>query len=219
MTPTAVIQVKQGIGDDIRHLPFIRAIAATEPGGAVTFLTLPSSRAKDLLQAEPCVAEVTYFEHGGSHPAKDWPTAHWKTFVDALRRRTAGSVFLIGGAPHAERAAALVPGPVGAMAINACDLAITEAAGLLRLADLFVGPDSGPMNLAAAGETPAFALFGTTPVLRYSRFIHPIEPEGGQAPDGMTRILPELVLARIEPYLTDTKTDTSAPGAVDGSSH
>ena len=45
-----------------------------------------------------------------------------------------------------------------------------------------------PMNLAAAGETPAFALFGTTPVLRYSRFIHPIEPDGGQAPDGMTRI-------------------------------
>jgi len=105
------------------------------------------------------------------------------------------------------------------MAINACDLAITEAAGLLRLADLFVGPDSGPMNLAAAGETPAFALFGTTPVLRYSRFIHPIEPEGGQAPDGMTRILPELVLARIEPYLTDTKTDASAPGAVGASSH
>ncbi len=88
----------------------------------------------------------------------------------------------------------LVAGPVGAMAINACDLALTEAAGLLRLADLFVGPDSGPMNLAAAGGTPAFALFGTTPVLRYSRFIHPIEPDGGQTPDGMTRIRPELVL-------------------------
>lgn len=340
MTPTAVIQVKQGIGDVIWHLPFIRAIAATEPAGAITFLTLPSSHAKDLLQAEPCVAEVIYFEHGGSelrrglhlarlvmlmrrarfrrvwildrtvrpalaaalagvpqriglglglqrrfitnagidrrhfhdlpvdwlhalmaamdvplattepnlnlpaavlaavaeryraaprpwivlalggsHPTKDWPSAHWKSFVDALRRRTAGSVFLIGGAPQATRAADLVAGPVGATAINACDLAITEAAGLLRLADLFVGPDSGPMNLAAAGGTPAFALFGTTPVLRYSRFIHPVEPEGGQAPDGMTRISPELVLARIEPYLTDTKTDASAPGAVAGSSH
>ena len=88
---------------------------------------------------------------GGSHPTKDWPTAHWKTFIDALRRRTAGSVFLIGGRQHAERAAELVAGQGGAMAINACDLAITEAAGLLRLADLFVGPDSGPMNLAAAG--------------------------------------------------------------------
>ena len=75
------------------------------------------------------------------------------------------------------------------------------------------------MNLAAAGGTPAFALFGTTPVLRYSRFIHPIEPDGGQTPDGMTRIPPELVLARIEPYLTDTKTDAAATGAAGESSH
>jgi heptosyltransferase-2 len=340
VTSTAVIQVKQGIGDVIWHLPFIRAIAAAEPAGAVTFLTLPSSHAKDLLQAEPCIAEVIYFDHGGSelrrglhlarlvmllrrarfrrvwvldrtvrpalaaalagvpqrigvglgpqrlfitnagidrrhfhelpidwlralmaamdvplattepnltlpaallavvaeryraaprpwtvvalggsHPTKDWPTAYWKAFIDALRRRTAGSVFLIGGRQHSERAAELVAGQGGAMAINACDLAIAEAAALLRLADLFVGPDSGPMNLAAAGETPAFALFGTTPVLRYSRFIHPIEPEGGQTLDGMARIRPELVLARIEPYLTDTKTDASAPGTVSGSSH
>jgi ADP-heptose:LPS heptosyltransferase len=67
------------------------------------------------------------------------------------------------------------------------------------------------MNLAAAGGTPAFALFGSTPVQRYSRFIHPVEPEGGQAPDGMARIRPEHVLTRIEPYLTDTKADESAP--------
>ena len=69
----------------------------------------------------------------------------------------------------------------GATAINACDLSIVEAAALLRLADLFVGPDSGPMNLAAAGETPAFGLFGSTPVLDYSRFIHAVVPDDGTA--------------------------------------
>ena len=56
---------------------------------------------------------------------------------------------------------------------------LREAAALLRLADLFVGPDSGPMNLAVAGATPAFVLFGSTPVLDYSRFIHAIEPDDG----------------------------------------
>ncbi|MEN3381162.1 MAG: hypothetical protein V7608_1206, partial [Hyphomicrobiales bacterium] len=45
MPSTAVIQVKQGIGDVIWHLPFIRAIAAATPEGAVTFLTLPSTQA------------------------------------------------------------------------------------------------------------------------------------------------------------------------------
>ncbi|HTH35019.1 MAG TPA: hypothetical protein VL976_11660, partial [Xanthobacteraceae bacterium] len=68
MTPSAVIQPKPGIGDVIWHLPFIRAIAAAAPGGRVTFLAPPSSGAKDLLVAEPSVAEVIYFEHSGSVP-------------------------------------------------------------------------------------------------------------------------------------------------------
>ena len=62
MTPSAVIQVKPGIGDVIWHLPFIRAIAAAAPGGQVTFFVPPSSGASELLQAEPAVA-ATYFQH------------------------------------------------------------------------------------------------------------------------------------------------------------
>ena len=323
MPSTAVIQVKQGIGDVIWHLPFVRAIAAREPGGAVSFLTLPSTRAKELLQAEPCIGEVVYFEHhgseiargfhlarlvallrarnfrrvwildrtirpalaarmagiperigpgdgaqrwlltnrgiderhfgaivtdwlrvflesmnvpvpstepdlrlppalltaiadryatmprpwvvlglGSSHPEKDWPDTHWATFLDTLRRRVTGTVFLIGGAGNSTRGDALIARSVGARTVNACDLSIVEAAALLRLADLFVGPDSGPMNLAAAGATPAFALFGSTPALDYSKYIHPIVPDGGPSRDGMQRISPAQVMARIEPYLS-----------------
>jgi heptosyltransferase-2 len=326
VTPTAVIQVKQGIGDVIWHLPFIRAIAATEPAGAVIFLAPPSSHARELLQGEACIAQVIHFEHGGSelrrgvnlvrlvgmmrrarfqkiwildrtvrpalaallagipqrigvgfakqrrfitnpgidethfhdmpiewlralmpamgvplastepnlalpeailarvaeryrdaprpwivlapgasHPSKDWPAAHWRSFVEGLRQRTPGTVFLIGGPDNAARAAELAAGEQGARAVDACDLRLVESAALLRHADLFVGPDSGPMNLAVAGETPAFGLFGSTPVLRYSRFIHAVEPPDGQAADGMTRIDPALVLARIEPYLNAVK--------------
>jgi len=323
MAPTAVIQVKQGIGDVIWHLPYVRAIAAAEPGGAVHFLAPPTSHAKELLAAEPFIAEVSYFDHGGSewqrglqllrlvttmrrgrfrriwildrtvrpalaallagiperigvgfarqrpfitnpgiddshwhempmgwlrplmaamnvplpttepnltlpaatlasvaarfadmahpwvvvalgasHPAKDWPASHWSAFVDTLRRRTHGAVFLIGGPANTARAGELIAASAGAPAINACGLSVVEAAALLRHADLFVGPDSGPMNLAAAGETAAFGLFGATPVLSYSRFIHAIEPAGGwREPGGMARIRPEEVLARIEPYL------------------
>ncbi|MEJ0076991.1 MAG: glycosyltransferase family 9 protein [Alphaproteobacteria bacterium] len=322
MASTAVIQVKQGIGDVIWHLPFIRAIAAKTPEGKVTFLTLPSTRAQELLQAEPCIDRVIYFEHqgsefkravnlavltallrarkfervwildrtvrpalaaklagiperigpgdaaqrwlltnegiaphhfravvtdwlrvfvesmgvpvattepdlklpdaplaavreryaaaarpwivlglGGSHMQKDWPDDNWAAFLDTLRRRAGGTVVLIGGPDNTARADALISRSTGAPAINACDLAIVEAAALLRLADLFVGPDSGPMNLAAAGATPAFGLFGSTPVLSYSKYIHAIEPDGGPSADGMRRITPTQVMARIEPYL------------------
>ncbi len=325
MASTGVIQVKQGIGDVVWHLPFIRAIAATTPEKAVTFLTLPSTQAKELLAGEPSVGEVVYFEHkgselrrglylarlvallragryrrvwildrtvrpafaafaagvperigpglgrqrwfitnpgiderhreawaiewlrelmiamnvpfesaeprldlpqsvreaaaarvgsaarpwivlalGGSHPAKDWPDSHWTAFLDLLRRQTGGTVFIVGGGANAARADAMLARTTGAAALNLCDLPLVEAAALMHLADLFVGPDSGPMNLAAAGGTPSFALFGATPPHLYSRFIHAIEPEGGQSMEGMARIAPAQVMARIEPYLAGT---------------
>jgi hypothetical protein len=59
--------------------------------------------------------------------------------------------------------------------INACDLRLIEAAALLRLADLFVGP-----NLAAAGGTDAFG-----PVRLDAGFdlfeIHPRHRAGGRS--------------------------------------
>jgi len=323
VTPSAVIQVKPGIGDVIWHLPFIRAIAAVSPGGRVTFLVPPTSGAKELLAAEPGVAGTIYFDHGGSelrrsinmlrlaallrrsrfhaiwildrtirpalaarlagiaervglglgpqqlfitnagidhshfhdhpidwlralmlamkvplsstepalplpremlaavgerfkpharpwivlglgasHPDKDWSDAQWGEFLAGLR--TPGTVFLIGGSANMGRAQNLLARGAGGT-VNACDLKLAEAAALLNHADLFVGPSSGPMTLAAAGATEAFGLFGSTPVLNYSKYIHAIEPPGGQSADGMRRISPAQVLERVAPYLTREK--------------
>ena len=326
VTPNAVIQTKPGIGDVMWHLPFIRAIAAVSPGGKVTFLAPPTSGARELLAAEPSVAEVVYFEHAGSelrrglnmlrlaarlrrcrfravwildytvraaqaallagiperigvgmtaqrwfitnkgidrshlhdfpidwlvalmaemgvalpttepnlpvpgatlaaigekfaacprpwlvlglgasHPDKDWADRHWAEFLAALRRATSGTVFLIGGRAHLARARALIAQSEGANAVNACDLQLIEAAALLRHADLFIGTDSGPLNLAAAAGTDAFGLFGATRVLTYSKFIHPLVPEGGPSQGGMERIFPAQVLEEVRPYLSRRK--------------
>jgi heptosyltransferase-2 len=326
VTASAVIQVKRGIGDVIWHLPFVRAIAAVSPGGQVTFLAPPSSGAKELLAAEPSVAETVYFDNsgsqlrrglnqllliarlrqrhfrriwildrtirpaqaaklagiperiglglgpqqryitnpgieqshfhdqpidwlialmaamnvplpttepalpvpaatlaniaekyqsrlrpwivlglGGSHPDKDWSDIRWLEFLAKLRRRFDGTVFLIGGAQNHARADGLIEHTSGTAAVNACDRTLIEAVALLRLADLFIGTDSGPMNLAVAAETDAFALFGATPVLKYSKFIHPIVPEGGPSPGGMKRIAPAAVLEQVAPLLSRRK--------------
>ena len=326
MTSTVVIQSKQGIGDVIWHLPYLRAIAAASPGGKVVFLALPSTYAQELLAAEPCIARTIYFESrgpelkrllhqarlvaalrrlhcdtawfldvtvrpaiasllagipnrigvgigpqrwfitnrgvddpvhrddplpfkwldalmaqmnitvgepepklnlpaqpieairgkfgaharpwvvlglGGSHPLKEWPLASWAEFVAALSQGFTGTIFLIGGATQAAQAADLMARTAGAPVVDAAGLSIIEAAALLREADLFVGPDSGPMNLAAAVGTPAFAMFGATRVLTYSKFIHPILPDDGGEPTlhGMTRISASNVLARVAPFL------------------
>ena len=323
MTSTVIIQAKRGIGDVIWHLPFIRAIAAATPEGAVTFLTPPSSRGAELLQAETCIARTLYFEHGGSEvarafqlvqlasllrelqpktawildktmrpalaalmarvperigmgirrqrflitnagldpsydevypveclialleqlhiplpttepnltlpapavasiaqrfqahprpwivvglgastPNKDWSREQWIAFIEAIRRRTRGTIFLIGGPVNGPVAASLIESTAGASMINACDLSLVESAALLKHADLFVGPNSGPMNIAAAVGTPAFGFFATNKVLTYSRHIHAILPDDGRlAPDGMQRLSPHRVLERIGPYL------------------
>jgi heptosyltransferase II len=323
VTASAVIQTKRGIGDVVWHLPFIRAIAAVSPGRMVTFLAPSTSGARELLAAEPSVADVIYFEHSGSelrrglnlirlvallrqrrfrtlwildrttrpalaaflagiperigvgltrqrwfitnpgidqshfhefpiawlvtlladmkvplqsteprlrikadtgaaiggkfarcprpwlvlgigasHPDKDWPEPYWADLLGALRGRHSGTILLIGGPEHAARARNLLAGMANERAINACDLSLSEAAALLQQADLFVGADSGPLNLAAATGTEAFGMFGATQVLTYSKFIHPIVPPGGPMRGGMQRILPAQVLAQVEPYLS-----------------
>jgi heptosyltransferase II len=308
------------------HLPFIRAIAAVSPGGKVTFLAPPRSAARELLAAEPAVAEVLYFDHfgselrrglnllklaallrrnrfhalwildrrmrpaiagflagvperigvgfrpqtwfitnkgidqthfhdhpiewlsalmaqmhvpppstepnlriagdllaaiagkfsvcprpwivlglGGSHPDKEWPTEYWREFLGSLCGLTIGTVFLIGGPTRIALSQSLIAETAPANAINACDLKVDEAAALLHHADLFIGPDSGPLNLAAATGTESFGFFGSTQVLRYSKFIHAIVPPGGQAKNGMQRILPAQVLESVKPYLSFRK--------------
>jgi heptosyltransferase-2 len=140
---------------------------------------------------------------GASHSDKDWPDAAWCEFLASLN--TTGTIFLIGGPTNTARAQNFTASTRGVRIVNACELRLIEAAALLRLADLFVGPSSGPLNLAAAGATQAFGLFGSTPVLTYSKFIHAIVPDGGPAPGGMARIAPAQVLERIAPYLSRRK--------------
>lgn len=171
-------------------------LPTTEPDLHLPDETLAAIGAKYSACARPWVVMAT----GGTLAKQDWPDTAWVELLAGLRGSIAGTVFIIGGPAYAKRAQALIAGSAGAPAVNACNLRLAEAAALLRHADFFVGTDSGPMNIAAAVGTPAFALFGVNPVLTYSKYIHPIVPEGGPAPGGMDRIAPATVLQRIASY-------------------
>jgi heptosyltransferase II len=176
-------------------------LASTEPDLHLPAATLAAVGEKFAQNRRPWIV----LGIGASHPDKDWSDDQWTEFLRRLSGHTLGTVFLVGGDANARRARRFIARSAGAPVINACDLELMEAAALLRRADLFVGPSSGPMNLAVAGGTDAFGLFGSTPVLAYSKFIHAIEPPGGQTPDGMRRISPAQVLERITPYLSKQK--------------
>jgi heptosyltransferase II len=176
-------------------------LASTEPNLRLAPETLAEIDAKFSGSPRPWIA----LGLGASHPDKDWPDSHWAEFLAGLRQHVQGTVFLVGGGMNSGRAERFIAQSAGARTVNACDLGLPQAAALLRHADLFVGPSSAPMNLAVAGGTDAFGLFGSTPVLTYSKRIHAIVPPGGMKPDGMTRLLPAQALEQIAPYLTRQK--------------
>ena len=142
---------------------------------------------------------------GALHAEREWPQEHWVELLPELRRHSTGTFFFIGGPDYTTRAQSLIAQTSLNLAINACNLKLIEAIALLHHADLFVGTDSAPMNLAVAVGTPAFALFGVNPVLSYSKFIHPLAPPGGPAPGGMQRISPAHVFECVQAYLSRLK--------------
>ncbi len=59
----AVFQPRPGLGDLIWHLPLIRAIAAASPSRRVTLVAKPSTQAAALLDGDPAIERVVWFDH------------------------------------------------------------------------------------------------------------------------------------------------------------
>jgi heptosyltransferase-2 len=137
---------------------------------------------------------------GASHPSKDWPDAHWVEFLRRLSQLSRSTIFLIGGLSWHSRADRLIA-KSGAAAINACDLPIMSSAALIRKSQIFVGPDSGPLNIAAAVGTRAYGIFGPTPSLTYSRHIQEIRAREDLSRTPMIEVMPDRVLSVVLPAL------------------
>jgi heptosyltransferase II len=216
----ALLISNQGIpGEHIHHHPLTKLdalmdsmnirLATTEPN-----LRLPPARLQRVSERFSSYERPWRILAFGATPPKDWPETSWLTFIALLRARISGTIFLIGGPNYQSRARRALAETSGCSLVNACDLSLGEAAALIKLADLFVGPDSGPMNLSAAVRTPTYGLFGASPVLTYSAHIHPIRPDDGRphSPDGMQFISPERVLVEVNMSPYPTYADRSGTG-------
>jgi ADP-heptose:LPS heptosyltransferase len=112
----------------------------------------------------PGAGPVVCLHLKSARPAKDWPLDKFAALARRLIDRDVRTVTL-------ERTLRLdAPGIVGATRLS-----LPRAAALLAACDVLVGPDSGPMHLAAAVGTPGLALFGPTDpavILRHYRRTH-----------------------------------------------
>ncbi len=98
---------------------------------------------------------------GTKMPAKDWEPEKWRGLLTRLSAELPGhGLVLIGAEQDAkmtEYASSEWRGPV----VNLCGLPPRETAAVLQRVELFLGPDSGQMHLAAAYGVPCAIVYAS----------------------------------------------------------
>lgn len=139
---------------------------------------------------------------GSSESYKQWGGERYATLARGLADGGWPTLLLVGGPAEAGMAPAIAAalGEHAGRAVPVFDRPLEEVVALLAECALYVGNDTGVLNIAAAVGVPAVGLFGATEPLRHSRRIVPLLPPGGLPvrPDGMAAITVDRVLQAVE---------------------
>jgi lipopolysaccharide heptosyltransferase I len=98
---------------------------------------------------------------GGGWPTKLWPSERYAQLADWLWSECGLSSFVTFG-PGEEALARAVASNARSSAARPLASTLKQFVALARRAALFVGGDTGPLHLAAAGGTPIVGLYGPT---------------------------------------------------------
>ncbi len=108
----------------------------------------------------------------GLHPSggrlvKQWPVDRWSEVASRLQREHAATILVTGSEADRPLAGALS----SLMQVKPVDLTgrlgVRETMALLSGLDLFLSPDTGPMHMACAVDTPSVSVFGPSDPARY----------------------------------------------------
>ncbi|MBI3323820.1 MAG: lipopolysaccharide heptosyltransferase II [Candidatus Omnitrophica bacterium] len=131
----------------------------------------PDEARVDALLKEGWIAEnqpLIAVHPGARWNSKRWPTERFAQLADKLASEMKARVILTGsGGERAlceeiHRLSEVKP------LVTAGRTSLNELAALLRRCKAFVGGDSAPLHIAAAGGTPTVALFGSTDPVRHA---------------------------------------------------
>ena len=151
----------------VNHINLVRALGCDVQD--IPPLALPEPRPEEKARVATFIdgnglaaARLVVVHVGAGNEFRDWGAAAAAELVRLLYGRPGVRVVLAGGAEDRERAAGIMNGAPGSVHSVAGTFGWAELRELIRRAALFVGPDSGPMHVAASTETPIVALFGPT---------------------------------------------------------
>lgn len=139
---------------------------------------------------------------GSSDASRQWGTDNFSALVAALLGRWGGSCFLLGGQAERDMAERIMQvGDASTTIVTLIQQPLQEVIALLAEAQVFIGNDTGMLNLAAACGTASVGLFGhplSAWVAGSSPCIHPVYPESGLSHQGVGSIRVAAVLAAVE---------------------
>lgn len=99
---------------------------------------------------------------GAGNHFRDWGENNLRELLNRLGQLPQTAVILIGGPDDLEKEKALLKHSSERVYSLVAKLNLREVKELISRAALFVGPDSGPMHIAATTTTPIVAYFGPT---------------------------------------------------------
>ncbi len=149
---------------------------------------------------------------GTSKPQKNWPADRYARLLEIIDAEFGFQPVLVGGPSTVEReAAAEITRLTAAPVSNELGDDLRRLVWLLDGADIVVSPDTGPLHIARALETPVIGLYGYTNPRRtgpyrkyadlvvdgYARYPGEDYPVSMRYRDGMKRITVEMVAEKL----------------------
>jgi ADP-heptose:LPS heptosyltransferase len=168
---TRVLPLDESVSWVDQNRRAVAAVVGEQPGAGPSDPLTASERTagRRLLEAlgiadrRPLVA----IHPSGGRRVKQWDAARWGEVARRLRSDFGATILVSGSAADRPLATSLAevlaPAPVDLTG----RLSVREAMAVIAACDLFLSPDTGPMHMACAVDTPSVSIFGPSDPTRY----------------------------------------------------
>ena len=149
------------------HVNLVKALGIKS--GAIPPLYIPSSTEKENQKIEYIMSlhnlsdsKYISMHIGAGNRFRSWDIGNYIKLCDMFSKQSGVKVVLIGAQEDKESADAIIKKTESSPLSLVGDLSLREVRDIISHSSLFIGPDSGPMHIAASTGTPIVALFGPT---------------------------------------------------------